>query len=298
MDEDQTYWEQAAADYEEKTDTGPEVLSHLACAANRFWTRSLNEEKLTALMDKAKTPANCRFMAIKQTNKPVFTTSSPSARTLDISIQKIQGTHAATSSLIMQAVTELQKLQSSATDGSRVRTVADRLKEALMLAGYNNQQLNALRRDIFKPTIPSHLKKICDSPPEEAENLFGDNIQDKLTEIKADNALREEFFYKPSSSAARGKTAVRNNRGDNRTRPYDREEGSNCKASQKSRGGQETGQHPKHRDHYVNSSSDTRNNNSRHNSNPQPKNNRNNKNSNNNSSNNNNSNPKKTQKKK
>ena len=117
-----------------------------------------------------------------------------------------------------------------------------------MLAGYNNQQLNALRRDIFKPTIPSHLKKICDSPSEDAEHLFGDNIQEKLSEIKADNALREEFVSKPSSTAARGKTVVRNNKGDNRTRPYDRDEGSNYNASQKSRGGQETGQRQKHQD--------------------------------------------------
>ena len=198
-DADQTYWEQAASQYEAQNDFGPEILSHLACAMTRFWTLSLDEEKLKALKDKAKIPSNCKFMGVKETNKPVFTTASPNARTLDIAIQKIQGTHAAMSSHLMQAVTELK---TAMTDSSRTKVVADRLKDALMLAGDGNQQLNSLRRSIFKPTIPAHLKKICDSPPEDAENLFGDNIQEKLTEIKADNALREEFKSKPFSSSS------------------------------------------------------------------------------------------------
>ena len=298
-DNDQMYWEQAASQYEVQNDFGPEVMSHLACAMNRFWTLSLEEDKLKTLKDKAKIPSNCRFMSVKETNKPVFTTASPNARTLDLAIQKMQVTHAAMASHIMHAVTEL-KSSMNGEQSSHTKAVADRLKDALMLAGDNNQQLNALRRSIFKPTIPTHLKKICDLPPEDAEKLFGDNIQEKLSEIKADNALRDEFKSKPSFSggSSRGKTPIRHNKGDNRQHPYEynQEESSNYRASQKSRGGQETGQRQRQQDRSNNYYSDTKNNKNASNNKGGSNQKNDNRNNNNNNSGNKN-NPKKYQKK-
>ena len=290
-DSEQTFWEAAAANYESKTDFGPEVVSHLSCAAQRFWTIALNEEKLNATKEKGKIPTNCKFMSVKPTNKPVFTTASPSARTLDLHIQKVQGTYAAMSAIIMNAVSELKLC---VAEPSRIRNVADHLKDSLMLAGDGNQQLNALRRDVFKPSIPPHLKKICDSSSEDAENLFGDNIQEKLTEIKADNALRDEFVKK-SDVASTTKGKVSKSRGDNRFSPYERSEdggSSNFKASHKSRGGQDQGQRTKQADRSNNYYKDTKNNSNTNNKNGTSSQNKN-RNSN---SNNNNSNTKKHQK--
>ena len=121
-DKEQTFWEQAAADYDGKIDFGPEVTSHLACAATRFWTLTLGEEKLDATKEKGKIPSNCKFLCVKPTNNPIFTTASPNARTTDLALQKIQGTHAAMSSLLLQACCCMK-------EGLGIRVVAEKLKD-------------------------------------------------------------------------------------------------------------------------------------------------------------------------
>ena len=66
-----------------------------------------------------------------------------------------------------------------------IEKVADKLKDCIIMAGNTNQLSNTARREPFKSWIHQDIKKICDDPSEEAENLFWDNIQQRLTEIKS-----------------------------------------------------------------------------------------------------------------
>ena len=107
------------------------MTSQLACATTRFWTLTLGEEKLDATKEKGKIPSNCKFLCVKPTNNPIFTTASPNSRTANLALQKIQGTHAAMSSLLLQATADLRNCM---TEGLGIRAVAEKLKDCLMLA--------------------------------------------------------------------------------------------------------------------------------------------------------------------
>ena len=267
VDEEQIYWEQVAAQYTQDTGFGPEAPSHLACAAKRCWTVGLEEDKLDAIKKRGKIPANCKFLAVKPCNKPIFSTTPPNIRTQDCAMQRVQGAHAAMSSLLLQATSELRVCMK---DSSNVNKVADKLKDCIMLAGDTNQLINTARREAFKPFIPQSIKKICDDPSEESENLFGDNIQQRLAEIKEENQLRNEFVVKKNQPATT-KGKVKSVRGDHRYTPYEKQDdessASNYKASQKSRGSNQSGNQTRSRndkDHRNNNSNQDSNHNSQH----------------------------------
>ena len=119
-----------------------------------------------------------------------------------------------------------------------MQPISDSLAEGMTLAGETNQRLNQLRRDYYKPSIPPHLKSLCDKAKETESELFGDNLEEKLKVIKGENSLREEFKKKPATSTFKSP----NPKKENRYSPYEKKDkpwiSSNYKASQKSRGGQ------------------------------------------------------------
>ena len=267
VDDEQVYWDQVVAQYTQDTGFGPEAPSHLACAAKRCWTVGLEEDKLETIKKKGKIPANCKFLAVKPCNKPIFSTTPPNIRTQDCALQRVQGAHAAMSSLLLQATAELRNCMK---DSSNVGKVADKLKDCIMLAGDTNQLINTARRESFKPFIPQSIKKICDDPSEEAEHLFGDNIQQRLTEIKEENQLRSEFIVKKTPPAP-SKGKIKSVKGDHRYSPYERQEeessssSSNYKASQKSRGSNQSGYQSRGRnDKDKNNSNQDSNHNNQH----------------------------------
>ena len=112
LGDDQIYWENQLEDYQEKQDFGPEISSTIAGAAKVFWQKKMSEERATKTLDVSKVPNNCKFLAVKKTNKEIWSYTSPDIRTSDFSLQKMQETHSFMTSTIMQAINELGALKS------------------------------------------------------------------------------------------------------------------------------------------------------------------------------------------
>ena len=112
----------------------------------------------------------------------------------------MQETHSFMTSTIMQAANELGALKSKS-----MQPILDKLKDALKLAGKTNQQINTHRRDSFKPSIPPELRKLNESPEEDSEWLFGDNLKEKVSQLKGENLVRDEFLRKWGSSKGKQK---------------------------------------------------------------------------------------------
>ena len=165
-----------------------------------FWQKKMSEGSLTKTPDVSKVPNNCKFLAVKKANKEIWSCTSPDVRTRDFSLQKMQETHSFMTSTIMQAVNELGALKSKS-----MQPIMDKLKDALKLAGKTNQQINTHRRDSFKPSIPPELRKLNESPEEDSEWLFGDNLKEKVSQVKGENLVRDEFLRKWGSSKCKQK---------------------------------------------------------------------------------------------
>ena len=227
-EKDQEYWDCLAAQYAPETEFGPELPSSVACAAKLCWSSSLDTEKIKKVQEKGKPPLNCKFLKVKPCNKVVFTTIPTSARTQDCTLQRILTSHSAMSSLLLQATAKLR----DTLKGTEASEIAETLKECIILAGDTQQQLSKARKDNFRSFLPQHLKKLCEEDAEDSEFLFGDDLQQKLKEIKAENELKTEFSKKVTNNNSYEK----GNKG--RYHPYERKEetSSNSKASPKSRG--------------------------------------------------------------
>ena len=71
----------------------------------------------------------------------------------------------AMSSSIIQAANLLYKTKEEFGEvskdlGSKLNPDIDKLRDALLLAGKTNPQINTYRRESFKPSIPAELKRI------------------------------------------------------------------------------------------------------------------------------------------
>ena len=84
---------------------------------------------------------------MQQINKEIWSCTSGDIRTKDWALQKVQETHGAMSSSIIQAANLLYKTKEEFAEvskelGSKLDPAIDKLRDALILAGKTNLQIN------------------------------------------------------------------------------------------------------------------------------------------------------------
>ena len=115
--------------------------------------------------------------------------------------QHVQGIHVAMTSCLLQAANLIDDLcldsdtSFNQANKKQVEEAKDKLRDTLLLSGKTNELITKHRRTAFKPSIPSELKGILDLPAQ-PDNLllFGDNLQERLADIRKQNLLKQEFF--------------------------------------------------------------------------------------------------------
>lgn len=243
LDKNQSYWSSQVATYELPDSTwGPEVAASLAGASRVFWQQQLPEDRFKQIMSLGKVPQNCPYLKVLRVNPEIFTTTSPSIRTGDVSLQQIQEVHVALTSCLVQALSSMESLKDSETG-------RDKVTDALVLSGKMNMLLNQHRRDAFKPTIPPEKKGIIELPlfePADTDFLFGDNLDETLAEIKKKNNLKKEFSKKTNEGRKPPYTKKTGySGGDSSSSNKEKKSGyagsENERANQKSRGGSHQG---------------------------------------------------------
>ena len=93
----------------------------------------------------------------------------------------------------------LEAMRSGSPDDNIVcliNQVLDNLQVATKLSGKANQNLLKMRRAALKLHISQEMRKICDGIEEDATQLFGDNLEDKLKKVQAENALSKALQRK------------------------------------------------------------------------------------------------------
>ena len=204
--------------------TGPEVSSLVASTTKVYWQKGLKEEGLKQVHSKSKIPGNCTFLSVKEVNKKIFAKGAPFTRTRDIKMQEIQRELGYSTGNVVRAMAQLsdhmeevEKSQSDSTSLQTIREVLELLQNATKLSGKTNQLIMTQRREAFKQHIPKDLQKICDDPDENASKLYGDDLEDKLQKIQAENkifkVLDEKDQKKPTSAKSGNSKTYQKPRG-------------------------------------------------------------------------------------
>ena len=122
-------------------------------------------------------------------------------------------------SLLSDHMQDLEKSSPDSPSLNVIKEVLGLLQNATKLAGKTNQLIMTQRRDAFKKHIPKEMRKICDDPDENAVALYGDNLEERLTKVQAENklykALEEKEQKKPSVKSGNSKTHQKARGGSN-----------------------------------------------------------------------------------
>lgn len=199
LDEEQEYWQDTVNEYTQQEEYGPEISSPIATASKTFWQKPLTEEKSANKLKNNLTPENCKYLVPKRVNKEVWGNVTSSQRTNDMKLQKVQKIAAASlTSMLKVASTLSQHLQKENDKNLDIKGLLTYLKDSMALAGMANQQINQMRRDLIKPTLPPVFRKLADSVDESAEFLFGDSLTQSMDilekESKVKNLLKEKSY--------------------------------------------------------------------------------------------------------
>ena len=241
MNEDQIYWSNQVRDYEVDSEVGPEINSLVASSAKIYWQKALREDKLKEVLEEAKRPSNCAFLAVKRVNKDIWGLAAAYTRTRDFAVQQLQETHArATSALVMgmgelsESIDMVKKDNPLLADtlGSSLGRVMEHLQRATKLSGNLNQGMVQLRREAFKPHIPQNMREVIDEPPPDDPYLFGDDnkLLEKIKTVKTKNEVLKNL----------GSNTARKNQQNSKpstSKDAKKVESSNWKTHSKPRGG-------------------------------------------------------------
>ena len=192
--EDQSYWQDSTKPYEEEVVLfGPETQSYIASASKIFWEKPLKEKDVETKMELGQIPSNCTYLKTKLCNSEIYAILGDRLRNQDRKLQDIQKFHAASTSLVIKAASEItQYLQASSQDSKAldIKTPLTMLKDALSLAGCTNQSINKIRRKLIKPSLPAEYSKLADIADDSAEFLFEDDIASSLENLQKENKTK------------------------------------------------------------------------------------------------------------
>lgn len=185
----QMYWNEATDDYVATNQaTGPEITSSIAGAAKIFWSRPLKQESLKKKLEQAVIPSNCEFLMSKKVNSEIWTKMGTFNRSTDFKLQHAQSIHSAATTKMLRAASTLTGLFKEKMP-KEIKEALTELKDSMTLAGNVSQQLNQVRRDFIKPTLPREYKKLASEADETSELLFGSGLCEKLEKLKKENNL-------------------------------------------------------------------------------------------------------------
>ena len=88
---------------------GPDTFSLIACVSKISWEQTLKEGNLNKKLKSAKTPVNCHCLNIKRTNLEIWADLSVNHRSNDRKTEEIQNVLPGSSSLLLQAASELNQ---------------------------------------------------------------------------------------------------------------------------------------------------------------------------------------------
>ena len=100
---------------------------------------------------------------------------------------------------MLKAASELTKLlQKHNNINLDFKSPSSLLKNSLSLVGNVNQALNQYRREIVKPTLPSHFVKIAESADDFSAYLFGESLTEKMDRLQKESRIK--YLLKDSKS--------------------------------------------------------------------------------------------------
>ena len=169
-----------------KEETGPSVNTELANVVNAMLKEGLPEEKLQEKLNKYHRPENCEFLTKVRVNQPVWDHLTPTVRSQDVRLQKVQTSIFKGMCALTNMIDKLLEHLSSLPAGN---DLLQKSTDALTLFANANSELNQRRREFIKPDLHEEYKHLCSSSVPITDQLFGNDLPKQVKELTEVNRV-------------------------------------------------------------------------------------------------------------
>ena len=174
-------------EYDLQEKCGRPVNEKLAAIVNKMARSKLVDDKLKEKLTKYTRPMNCEKLVGTKVNPEIWAKINPAARSRDPKLQKIQTTLLKATTVLVE-VTD-KSLESKDQSKSLLNEATKSLFDAIALITHANCDLNHRRRDLVKPDLNRSYQQIYSEQIELTENLFGDDLPQKIKDIITTNKV-------------------------------------------------------------------------------------------------------------
>jgi hypothetical protein len=185
-----------AQEFADEATTGPKVSQKLADIINQRWSSKLEEPKLKGKMGKYDRPDNCEKLAVPKVNPEIWSKLNHTARGADLKLVNFQKTLVKVGVALTKSTDSLVNIRANiSSDAELKQQLADLVTnntDALAMLGHVHVELLLRRRELIKPNVNKEYSSLCSSQTPITEFLFGDDLQSRLTSIKASNKISQE----------------------------------------------------------------------------------------------------------
>ena len=181
----------------QKDETGPDVDTKLASIVKTLIKDRLPEEKLQDKMNKYHRPGNCENLTKVRVNQAVWDNLSPSVRSYDVKMQKVQTSLFKGMCALTSMTNKLLDQISSFPVGNELLQEAT---DAFAFIANANIELNHRRRELIKPDLHNDYKHLCSSSLAITDLLFGDDLPKQVKDLTEVNRVGKKVTTHSGSS--------------------------------------------------------------------------------------------------
>ena len=192
----------------QKEETGPKVDTELASIIDTLIKDGLPEEKLQDKMNKYHRPENCESLTKVRVNQAVWDNLSPSVRSQDVRMQKVQTSLFKGMCALTGMINKLVEQIPTFPAGNELLQEAT---DAFALFANANTELNHRRRGFIKPDLHNDYKHLCSSSLAITDQLFGDDLPKQVKDLTEVNRVGKKVTTH-SGSFSRSHFDSRNSR--------------------------------------------------------------------------------------
>ena len=189
-------------------ETGPNVDSELASIINMLIKDGWPDEKLQDKMSKYHQPGNCKDLTKVHVNQAVWDNLSPSVRSQDIRMQKVQIS-------LFKGMCALTSMINKLVDQIPLFPVGNDMlpdaTDAFAMFANANTELNHRCRELIKPDLHNDYKHLCSSSIPTTDQLFGNDLPKQVKDLTEVNHVGKKVTTS-TGSFSRSRFDSRNSR--------------------------------------------------------------------------------------
>ena len=212
LDEEDSFLNALTAEFKEEESTSPGTSPKLAAVMGKIWQGKFNEEQAKAHLNRYEKPENCDNLQVQKVNPQIWNSVLPQYRSSDIKIQKLKSILCkATVPMLQCADTFMTQKELGKND---MKILLEKTLDAIALISNANQVLTSRRREIMKPGIHHTYQQLCTNVPVGSALLFGDDINQRNSNIASTNKVlgkvrQKDLRSKPEYSHNKSKNYAR-----------------------------------------------------------------------------------------